>query len=219
MFEKHRYAHSAVFAKLNKHCFEIIVIQCLFIYSEIYCFHQKYWKVCKVYKIASFGDQGSIWSFQGKVGWAFFKEYVPAWFPPFLGHPVENIKTVWKSVDPHTTSPDDRSSSVSHKRRTRIRCVGRGRTRHYKVACHRSMDLASGQSRGLLHFLTSRNFLLVLLVRSRENREPGGVLSIGYTIDRSSFLRSSFFSEWCMTKRNQRSEKNFSKKNEYPLLC
>ena len=39
------------------------------------------------------------------------------------------------------------------------------------------MDLANGQSRGLLHFLASRNFLLVPLVRSRENRERRGFRS------------------------------------------
>lgn len=60
-------------------------------------------------------------------------------------------------------------------------------TRHYKVACHGSMDLASGQSRGLLHFLAPRNFLLVPFVRSRASTESGGALDRIYRRPIGSF--------------------------------
>lgn len=142
-------------------------------------------------------NQGSVEiSAKGKSAGHWSKNMISScyWFPLFLGHPVEKEYRDDGRVSSTIRIPHPRMIVRRHYR-TQIRarhthtglgCVGR-RTRHYKVACHGSMDLASGQSRGLLHFLASRNFLLVPLVRSRENRERRGVLEIAASRARHLF--------------------------------
>lgn len=126
------------------------------------------------------------------------------------------------------TSPDDRGETRTHahvhaRARQGVQGPEKERDTLREVACHGSMDLASGQSRGLLHFLASRNFLLVPLVRSRES---GGVLVIGYTAAipqlplRSSCLRgvTRDVTEIAVTSSVQRRESAFAPRHLTPSV-